>query len=156
MLSIAHAATGAFIATKIGNPLLSAPIILLSHYAQDAIHHYDAGTGLSSGQKTRRTAFILGSLDLLLAALTVIIMYPDSIPIIRNSSFIIQNQAPLWGALLGLLPDFLESPRNFLHYEPHWLRPINRFHALFHHSIKDIAAGLAPQVILLVTLWILH
>ena len=39
MLSISHAVTGAFIAVKIGNPVLAFPLIILSHYLEDSIHH---------------------------------------------------------------------------------------------------------------------
>lgn len=153
MLSLAHATTGAVIATHIGNPILAIPIILATHYLEDAVCHYDAGTGLSSGRKTRRTALILGIIDLILAALFVLYLYP---PASTSLSTLLSHLSSLsvFGAFVGLIPDFLEAPRNFLHYEPKWLKPINKFHASFHHSIPDIAAGLAPQVILLTLLWI--
>ncbi|MBP9702610.1 hypothetical protein KBD69_02890 [Candidatus Woesebacteria bacterium] len=152
MLSIAHAATGAVIATHLSAPI-AIPLILASHYALDTVAHHDAGTGLSSGKKTRRTALILGIIDLLIAAIVVLLMYP---PISLNFPDLAQHLShpSVWGAFIGLLPDFLESPRNFLKYEPSWLRPLNRFHASFHHSTPDILAGLAPQVILLTLLWL--
>ena len=147
MLSISHAATGAFIAVKIGNPYLAIPLIILSHYLEDAIPHWDAGTGLSSGKKTRTQALVHGTLDLALAGFVVLAMYPSAI------HSILQNPA-IYGAFFGLLPDFLEAPRNFLKYEPAWLRPINRFHHSFHHSIPRALDGLAPQILLLALLWI--
>ena len=152
MLSIAHAATGAVIANSISSPL-SIPLIIASHYALDAIAHHDAGTGLSSGKKTRKTALILGIVDLILAAIVVLLMYPPESLAIKSLVSHLAHPA-VWGAFLGLVPDFLESPRNFLKYEPAWLKPINTFHNSFHHSIPSIAAGLAPQVILLTILWI--
>lgn len=154
MLSISHAVTGAFIAVKIGNPVLSIPLILLSHYLADAVPHWDAGTGLGNGSKTRSMAIKHGIIDLALAGILVLIMFPTAIPLIRESRIMIQDYSPLWGAFFALLPDFLESPRNFLRYEPAWLRPINRFHHSFHHSIPRILDGLAPQFLLLVILWI--
>lgn len=157
MLSISHAATGAFIATKIPNPLLSVPLILASHYLEDAVHHWDMGTGLSKGTRTRKQAFFWGSLDLALAGILVLAMYYQEYPIVPNlASASVRNFAPYIGAFVGLLPDFLEAPRNFLKYEPYWLRPLNRFHNLFHHSIPDILAGLVPQIILLICLWFLR
>ena len=151
MLSIAHAATGAVIATHLSAPI-AIPLILASHYALDAVAHHDAGTGLSSGKKTRKTAFILGIIDLILAAIVVLLMYQPTFPLYLLPFHL--NEPSIWGAFVGLLPDFLESPRNFLKYEPSWLRPLNRFHASFHHSTPDILAGLAPQVILLTILWV--
>lgn len=152
MLSIAHAATGAVIATHLSAPL-AIPLILASHYVLDAIAHHDAGTGLSSGKKTRKTALILGIIDLVLAATIVLLMYPPESITLASLANHLKHPA-VWGAFLGLLPDFLESPRNFLKYEPAWLKPINSFHNSFHHSIPSIIAGLAPQAILLTILWL--
>lgn len=141
MLSISHAVTGAFIATKVSNPYLAVPLILLSHYLEDAVPHWDVGTGLTKGVKSPSAAFRHELIDLGLAGLLVILMF-------RGGGVI-----PYWGAFFGLLPDFLEAPRNFLKWEPRWLAPLNRFHHSFHHSIPHVAAGLAPQIILLVSLW---
>ncbi|MCE7897897.1 hypothetical protein DYH11_01645 [Candidatus Microgenomates bacterium CPR3] len=152
MLSIAHAATGAVIATHTSSPI-AIPLILASHYALDAIAHHDAGTGLSSGKKTRKTALILGMIDLILAAILVLFMYPPESITLTSLTYQLGHPA-VWGAFLGLLPDFLESPRNFLKYEPAWLKPINSFHNSFHHSIPSVVAGLAPQAILLTILWL--
>ncbi|EKD79843.1 MAG: hypothetical protein ACD_40C00283G0001 [uncultured bacterium] len=143
MLSISHAVTGAFIATKVNNPLLSIPLILLTHYLEDAVPHWDVGTGMSKGHKSPLLALRHEFFDLALAAILVILMFSG------------KGITPYWGAFIGLLPDFLEAPRNFLHYEPFWLSPLNRFHARFHHSIPKIWAGLAPQILLLVILWFL-
>lgn len=154
MLSISHAVTGAFIAVKVTNPALAIPLILLSHYLEDAIPHWDVGTGMSKGLKSPTLALRHEFVDLALAGIFVILMYPHLE--FRIWDFEFWRQAPIWGALLGLLPDFLEAPRNFLKYEPVWLRPINRFHHSFHHSIPRPLDGLAPQFILLTILWFLR
>lgn len=154
MLSISHAVTGAFIAVKIGNPILAIPLILLSHYLEDAVPHWDAGTGLGNGSKTRRLAMSHGIVDLILAGVLVVAMYPGIIPWTPGSGFTIPYFTPIWGAFIGLLPDFLEAPRNFWKYEPAWMGPINRFHHSFHHSIPRILDGISPQILLLVILWI--
>jgi hypothetical protein len=153
MLSISHAVTGAFIAVKIGNPILAIPLILLSHYLEDAIPHWDAGTGLTTGIKTPKQAFRDEIIDLLLAGLLVLAFYPHLFNDLRSMTYNLHTLTPIWGAFFGLLPDFLEAPRNFLKYEPAILKPINRFHHAFHHSIPRILDGLTPQVILLATLW---
>jgi len=153
MLSISHAVTGAFIATKVSNPYLAITLIIFSHYIEDAIPHWDAGTGLGSGKKTRLQAFIYGIMDLSLAGLIVLIYFPiSSFNILSLPSHLLDHQ--IWGAFLGLLPDFIEAPRNFLKFEPFWLRPINKFHGSFHHSIPRIPDGLAPQLLLLILIWI--
>ena len=154
MLSISHAVTGAFIAVKIGNPYLAIPLILLSHYLEDAVPHWDAGTGLGNGSKTRAMAIKHGLIDLALAGMLVLVFFPSVTHDIQYSIFSVQSLAPIWGAFFGLLPDFLESPRNFLKYEPWFLKPLNRFHHSFHHSIPRMIDGLFPQILLLVLLWI--
>ena len=156
MLSISHSVTGAFIAVKIGNPVLAIPLILLSHYLEDAVAHWDVGTGMSKGLKNPLLALRHEVIDLTLAGILVLVFFPSALPIIHNSFFVIPNYAPIWGAFFGLLPDLLEAPRNFLKSEPWFLRPLNRFHASFHHSIPRQLDGLAPQIILLVILWFLR
>lgn len=158
MLSISHAATGAVIATNIGNPYISIPIILLSHYLEDAVPHWDAGTGLGSGKKTRTLAMIHGIIDLVLAGIIVLIFYPPNFSLLTSPfslfPFLHSLITPaIWGAFLGLLPDFLEAPRNFLKWEPAFMKPINKFHHSFHHSIPRMWDGLAPQILLLIILW---
>jgi hypothetical protein len=153
MLSISHAATGAFIAVKVGNPLLSIPLILASHYALDAVAHWDAGTGLGSGKKSTRQAILHEIPDLILAGILVLAMYYNDHRLLPLSTFNLALLTPYWGAFLGLLPDFLEAPKNFLKKEPWFLKPINRSHHAFHHSIPRPIDGLAPQLLLLTLLW---
>lgn len=153
MLSISHAATGAFIASKLGNPYLAIPIILLSHYLEDAIPHWDAGTGLGSGKKSRETALTHSIVDLALAGIIILLFYPGALSSPLSIHSFVFSPA-VWGAFVGLIPDFLEAPRNFWKYEPFWLRSVNKFHQSFHHSIPRVLDGLAPQIILLIILWI--
>ncbi len=156
MLSISHAVTGAFIAVKVGNPVLAIPLILLSHYLEDAVPHWDVGTGLTNGTRSRRTAFLGEIGDLVLAGILILAFYPFVIHNTLTMNFGLQAMAPIWGAFFGLLPDFLEAPRNFLKYEPKWLHPLNQFHHNFHHSIPRMWDGLSPQILLLTVLWILR
>lgn len=153
MLSISHAATGAFIAVKIGNPYLAIPLILLSHYLEDAVPHWDVGTGMTKGLKSPQAALRHEFFDLALAGILVLVFFPPSSYHLTSISYLLK-EPQVWGSLLGLLPDFLEAPRNFWKSEPAWLRPLNQFHHGFHHSIPRVLDGLAPQFILLVVLWI--
>lgn len=152
MLSISHAVTGAFIAVSIPEPSVAVPLILMSHYLEDAVPHWDAGTGLSSGKKSAKTALLHEIPDLILAGIAVLVFFP--LPTYDPSALPELIRLPqIWGAFLALLPDFLEAPRNFLKKEPWFLKPVNRFHKSFHHSIPHIPAGLAPQVLTLALLW---
>jgi len=155
MLSISHAVTGAFIAIHIQDPYISIPLILASHYLEDAVPHWDVGTGLGNGSKPRALALKHGIIDLVLSGMIVLAFYYSSFPIVANlADASVRDFAPYWGAFIGLFPDFLEAPRNFLGSEPFFLKPINKFHHLFHHSIPRPLDGLSPQILLLIILWI--
>lgn len=145
MLSIPHMATGAFIAAKLPHPLLYIPLTLAFHYLQDWIPHWDVGTGLSNGSRKRSTALLLEVFDLLAAIGLVYLLFQ-------------QGQAELqyhvWiGALTGIMPDLWEAPRNFLKWEPWFLKPFNEFHGTFHHSTPNVVFGLIPQVIFVAVIW---
>ena len=148
MLSVAHAATGALIASKLPPPALYIPLAIGAHYLEDWTPHWDVGTGLTNGTRTKRTAFILEIFDLIL---TIGVIY-----------FFWQNSAATWqthiwvGALAGLTPDLIATPKIFLNWQLSILEPFNAFHESFHHSIPKIAMGLLPQIILLVVIWFLR
>ena len=148
MLSISHALTGALIATKIENPVFSIPLVLASHYVEDWILHWDVGTGLSNGSRKIHTAMFLEVFDLLIAAGLVYFWF--------QSGHTQLSMAAWYGAFFGLLPDFLEAPRNFLHYNPWWLKPFNDFHHGFHHSTPNMILGLLPQIAVIALIFFLR
>ncbi len=139
MLSISHSLTGAFIASKLPNPILFIPLIFLSHYLEDWIPHWDVGTGLSNGKRSRKTALLLEFGEL---AITIGLVYW-----FWQSGSAVLNSTAWAGAFVGLVPDFLEAPRNFLKWEPRFIKPLNEIHGLFHHSTPNMLFGLMPQVI---------
>lgn len=154
MLSIPHSLTGAFIASKLPHPVLYVPLTLGMHYLCDWIPHWDVGTGLSNGKRKRSTAIILELFELGITGFLIYWFFFKDFgqPIDFNSAY-------TWhigiGALTGIAPDFVEAPRNFLKWEPWFIKPFNKFHSMFHHSTPDIALGLLPQVILVFVIWLL-
>jgi hypothetical protein len=118
------------------------------HYLQDWIPHWDVGTGLSKGTRKKTTAILLEIIDLFISIGLVYWFFRSASP---------DNQVHIWlGALTGILPDLIESPRNFLKWEPFFLKPINKFHGLFHHSTPQMIFGLIPQVIVVIAIWLLR
>jgi len=146
MLSIAHGSTGAFIASKIPNPLISTPLIIASHFLEDYIPHWDVGQGLSKQKKTKRSAFLQELLiDL---PLSIIIVY-----------FFFQFQKPfnltIWlGWFWGLFPDFLEFPYLFLKWRFFPIKQFAAFHKYFHHSIPHKFRGLLPQLLIIILIYL--
>lgn len=148
MLSISHSLTGAFIATKLPFPGVYVPVVIASHYLEDWIPHWDVGTGLSTGKRKRTTAIVLELGELVISAALVYLFFQLGHETIQWHAWA--------GAFVGLLPDFLEAPRNFLKWEPGFLRPINNLHALFHHSTPNMLFGLAPQAVTIAAIWFLR
>lgn len=147
MLSVTHATTAAFITTKIPYPVISIPLALGSHYLEDYIKHWDVGQGISNGHKTKRNAFYQELfLDFPLSIIIVYLFFQHGQPF---------SVWPWVGWFVGLLPDFIEFPRNFLHYEPAFLKPFNDFHHRFHNSIPDKVAGLIPQILIIIAIYFL-
>lgn len=147
MLSISHVATGAFIASKVTNPILAIPLILASHYIEDWIPHWDVGTGLSTGKRKRKDAIRMELVELAISFGIVYLFWHAG-----------SAQFPWFiylGGFVGLIPDFLEAPRNFWKWEPAWLKPLNNFHGMFHHSTPNKVIGLLPQVVLLICIYLL-
>jgi hypothetical protein len=146
MLSISHTLTGAFIASKLPHPALSIPLTLASHYLEDWIPHWDVGTGLSNGKRKRTTAIVLELIELAISFALIYFFWQYGQA---------EIQWHIWiAAFVALIPDFLEAPRNFLRWEPWFIKPFNDFHHLFHHSTLNKWVGLLPQVILIIAIFL--
>lgn len=148
MLSISHSLTGAFIATHLPSPILYVPLIFASHYLEDWIPHWDVGTGLSSGKRKRQTAIFLELAELGITFLLVFFFWQYGHSALNLNAWI--------GASIGLIPDFLEAPRNFLKWEPKLFRPLNNLHGLFHHSTPNILFGLIPQFVVITAIFLMR
>jgi hypothetical protein len=137
MLSTTHALTGGLIVTKINNPLLSLPTILLVHYAMDAIPHWDFGTKLR--QRGRLKTAVLGIIELAFALIVSWFLFQ------KNRSF----SPLLWvGIFLSLAPDFLDSPYRFLGLNLPFSDQLYRLHHRFHRK-HFFFLGLLPQAIII-------
>lgn len=146
MLSISHTLTGGLIAAKLGHPALYIPLVLASHYLEDWIPHWDVGTGLSNGTRKKSHAIMMELVELTISIGLVYWLWPAGSALAMHA----------WlGAFIALLPDFMEAPRNFLHWEPSFLKPFNEFHGNFHSSTPNLVLGLLPQVLLWVAIFLL-
>lgn len=127
MLETAHALAAAVIVSKIPNPIISLPIVVVSHYLLDAIPHWDSGTGLTTGKKTKKTAVIETLFDLAIAATAVFIFFQ------LGKSFSLK----LWLAVgLSIFPDLIEAPALFCDYRPSIIAKLEKFHNRLHRRLK--------------------
>lgn len=97
MTATNHAMTGALVAAAISRPAIGLPLALLSHFAADALPHWDY-YGRAKRPRAKRN---LGALDFCIALgiLTILALTVG---------------APAWlilaGGLLGIAPDFMWLP----------------------------------------------
>lgn len=98
MLATSHAIVGAAIANRFDAPIVSFPLILISHFILDAIPHWDIGTNWKNRSKT----------------LTGILAIAETILGITVAYFLYSGKVePLYLlTAIGIseLPDWLEAP----------------------------------------------
>jgi len=138
MLIITHALVGGFFASKISNPIISSPLIFVSHFLLDHIPHWDLGTGFRKRKKI--VNFLLGLADL--------------IGTIGICWFIFQKNLPfnllVWiGILFSILPDFLEFPPLFLGWRFFPFGKLETFHSQIIHRRAKFPQGLIPQILII-------
>lgn len=144
MLELPHTVVGAAIAAKIGNPALSLPIALASHFVLDLLPHWNPhlNTELKNhGKITSRTTLFVAT-DVFLSLAGGLLIASTVLP--DTNRFILV----ILGALMGILPDLIEAPYFFLGLR--W-EPIERL-IKFQKSIQNDARpflGVLTQVILL-------
>ena len=148
MLSIPHSLTGAFIASHIPHPIVYTPLGLASHYLGDWIPHWDFGTGMNSGKRKKSTAVILEIIELIISITLIYYFFQKGYSEIRWHVWI--------GAVIGILPDLLDAPRNFLKLRIKFLDPIFRLHHFFHHSTPNVFFGLLLQIIVVAIIYFLR
>jgi len=110
VLETPHVIVGAAIAAKIGNPALSLPLALGSHFLLDRIPHWNPHLNTEKrlyGKVTTKSLIIIIA-DSTLALGLGLFVASKFLPDINRAFFIIM------GCFLGILPDLIESPYFFL------------------------------------------
>src|SRR4030042_567742 len=145
MLSTTHSLASALIVSRIPSPFISFPLVIIVHYIMDATPHWDTGSGLTHGTKTKKKAIIDTLIDLAVAASTVFLVFQ------LGEKFSIK----LWtGVILGISPDLIEAPALFLDYRPFPIKQLEEFHNSFHRRLK-FPYGLIPQLFLIAIIFLI-
>lgn len=148
MLSIAHGTTGALIASKIPNPLISIPLCLAAHYIEDYIPHWDMGQGLTKKTKSKKAAFLEELfIDFPLSIVLVFFFFQYGKPF---------SILPWLGWFMALLPDFLEFPYLFLNARFSPIKELADFHSSVHRSTPEKFKGLWPQAVVILMAYLLR
>ena len=151
MLETPHALLGAAIAVKLGNPALSIPLALASHFILEKVPHWNPhlyGEMEKFGKPSPKST-----------AIAIV----DSAVALTCGSLIAFSQLPnlgmtltiLFSAFAAVLPDVIEAPYLYLGYKKPWLKK----YILWQRSIQAEAKpfwGLFTQVltVLAVFLWL--
>lgn len=146
MLATTHSLVSALIISESPSPYLGMPLILASHYLLDLIPHWDTGSGMTKGLKTKKKAFFETLIDLAVAGILVFIFFQKGKPF----------SPLLWsGVILGILPDLLEFPALFFNLRPFPLNVLEKFHTNIMHRRGKLPWGLIPQIIIILGILLL-
>ncbi len=123
MLELAHALTGGVIAYKIGNPALSLPLALASHFAIDLLPHWNPHISTEKkklGFLSRKTTFFILA-DCLVGLTFGLFLAFKTLPDTKRMFFV------LMGCFLAILPDLIEAPFFFFNKKGKFLKIFIKF-----------------------------
>lgn len=124
MTLTAHSIVAAAIVSKVSNPVVGLPLVLVSHFVFDKLPHWDVMTN----KDKNREQIIQGTVvDIVLGFVSAGIFF-----------FVIRpglNPAYFFSAVtLSQLPDWLEAP----YVLPHIKNPVSTFAYSFQHFVHDL------------------
>jgi len=138
MLVITHALVGGLVATKISHPIITSPLLFLTHLFLDRIPHWDLGTDFRKRKKV--VNFLLGLTDLLGGIGACWLIFQKTFPL----------NPLLWtGVFFSLLPDFLEFPALFLNWRFFPFDKLEFVHSHYFHRKSKFPQGLILQIIII-------
>lgn len=144
MLELPHTVVGAAIATKVGNPALSLPLALASHFALDLLPHWNPhlNTQLKKFGKITEATKTLILADVIISLVVGMLIAARALPDTTAFSIIIL------GAFMGVLPDFYEAPYFFLRAKYPFVEKLIRFQKSIQNDVP-VSLGLVSQVLIL-------
>lgn len=132
MLELAHALTGGIIAYKIGNPGLSLPLALASHFAIDLLPHWNPHISEEKkrlGFLSRKTTLLILADCLVGLTLGLFIAF-KALPNIERMCIVIA------GCFVGILPDLIEAPFFFLNQKSQFLKALVKFQSSIQFNVS--------------------
>lgn len=151
MIELPHAVIGATIATKVGSPLLSLPLTLLSHYIFDLIPHWnphiyrEVNHEGRVSERSKKIILIDGLLALVVGTLVALRFYPD----------LARVAVVLAACFLAVLPDLIEAPYFFFfHSRNKYLVSYIKLHRRFQKK-SSFWPGILTQIVILAVCFLL-
>lgn len=144
MLVTTHALIGGFVASKIPKPIITSPLLFLTHLFLDRLPHWDFGTDFR--KRKRITNLFLGGIDFLSGVGLCWLIFQKTLPL----------NPLLWvGVFFSLLPDFLEFPALFLNFRPFPFSKFETLHSRYFHRKHQFPKGLILQIIIIGAIFLL-
>ncbi|RJR15224.1 hypothetical protein C4579_02855 [Candidatus Microgenomates bacterium] len=136
MTAVAHALIGAAIAAKIGDPVLAGVLAFGTHFACDAIPHWDLGTNWR-----KRPKIVTGALaitETLIGLALPFLLFASLVPSIMTMAIAV---------VASLLPDWLEAPYYILMpHHPKVFYYLYKVQSLVHERMQA-PGGVITQVV---------
>lgn len=148
MLELVHAATGGIIAYKIGSPLVSLPLALLSHAVLDLLPHWNPSLTKEkkkSGKISSKTILII-FFDCLIGLILGLKIASLALPDTKKAIIVV------FGCLAGILPDLIEAPYFFLNKNFPLLKGLISFQSKHQWNVPFVF-GVSSQILLLILLF---
>lgn len=148
MTGFNHGMTGAVIAVSVKNPALAVPLAFVSHFAQDAIPHFDNFTGPNEKNLLKKPFNIFLICDFIFSVGLMIIlgfMFPDKKWLIWGCMVAAASPDLMW----GYYRLYIERIKN---RKPKY-DPVARFHLVMEQS--ETKLGAIPEVAWFVAMWII-
>lgn len=144
MLELPHTVVGAAIAAKIGNPALSLPLALASHFVLDLLPHWNPhlNTELGKFGRLRGKTVTFIATDVILSLAGGLLIASTVLPDQNKFAIVIV------GAFMGVLPDVLEAPHFFMGIHHKWIMKLLRFQKCIQNDAPPVL-GTLTQVLLL-------
>lgn len=152
MIELPHTIIGATIAIKVGNPALSLPLALLSHFAFDLVPHWNPHIYRevnSHGQVSVRSKGVIVADSfsaLAVGTLLAFRFYPD-----------LNRVVTIFAAcFLAVLPDLVEAPYFFLFNSTNkYLKAYIKFHRRFQANASFWPGVISQAVVVIICLLII-
>lgn len=149
MIELPHAALGAVIAYKIGNPALALPLALASHFALDFIPHWNPHLNREMekyGHITKKTKWVIVT-DVVLSLAVGFYIASLVLPDTKRAIIIIL------GSFMGVLPDLVEAPYFFTNSKNEFLAALVKFQSALQFNVPIIPGLVSQALVLLATFW---
>ncbi|MEK7521934.1 MAG: hypothetical protein AAB599_04015 [Patescibacteria group bacterium] len=157
VIELPHAVVGAAIAAKVGNPALSLPLALASHFVLDMVPHWNPHLNrevAKYGHITRTTKYVIG-LDVAASLCAGFFIASTALPDSNRSLLTIPMEALLiiLGAFLGVLPDVLEAPYFFWRSKSTFLKKLVAFQSSMQFNVPIIPGLISQLLVIAAAFW---